>query len=211
MSPAELLLFTPDTKSIGISNRVIVGLISTQTANCSLVLYSHEHEAWKIADFGLTSEGSSQKACSTRYSRGTPGYRAPELLREDGKYTNKVDIWALGCILYELVFETKAFQSDWDVQYSKCNDSLRERLRLLTETERNPDMTAKSFASKIMCEMLDIDPSKRPSAEQVHRIFSLGMDQSLCHSCKSLYEQCEELNQVDVQEFSRNSLVIKEI
>jgi len=31
------------------------------------------------------------------------------------KYTNKVDIWALGCILYELVCGQAAFDGDWDV------------------------------------------------------------------------------------------------
>jgi len=31
------------------------------------------------------------------------------------KYTNKVDIWALGCILYEVVCGQAAFNGDWDV------------------------------------------------------------------------------------------------
>ena len=48
--------------------------------------------------------------------RGTVGYRAPELIREDrAVYNNKVDIWSLGCILYELVWCRKAFSSDWNV------------------------------------------------------------------------------------------------
>ena len=32
----------------------------------------------------------------------TPCYTAPELFRKDGKYSFKSDLWALGCILYEL-------------------------------------------------------------------------------------------------------------
>lgn len=55
----------------------------------------------------------------TVYSRGTASYRAPELLVEAAAFTNKVDIWALGCVLYELVIGKVAFHEDWAVrQYS---------------------------------------------------------------------------------------------
>ena len=33
--------------------------------------------------------------------KGTPLYLAPEIVREI-KYTEKVDIWSFGCIIYEL-------------------------------------------------------------------------------------------------------------
>jgi len=32
----------------------------------------------------------------------TPCYTAPELFSEDGVYSYKTELWALGCILYEL-------------------------------------------------------------------------------------------------------------
>jgi serine/threonine protein kinase len=68
---------------------------------------------WKVADFGLTSQGTSQSLHYTEFARGTSGYRAPELLLQDtAVYNNKVDIWALGCILFELVVGTKPFTTD---------------------------------------------------------------------------------------------------
>jgi len=39
---------------------------------------------------------------------GTPLYLAPELVRGEA-YDNKVDIWALGCVLYELITLNPAF------------------------------------------------------------------------------------------------------
>lgn len=42
-------------------------------------------------------------AITTVYSRGTPAYRAPELLMGKYAFSNKVDVWYIGCILYELV------------------------------------------------------------------------------------------------------------
>jgi serine/threonine protein kinase len=76
------------------------------------VLYSQKENIWKLTDFGLTRDGSSQIAHVTRYSRGSECYRAPELLLGH-PYTNKVDIWPLGCILFELVFGSKAFSNDF--------------------------------------------------------------------------------------------------
>ena len=81
-----------------------------------LVLYSHQDNRWKLTDFGISAEATSQRARSTRYSRGTSSYRAPELLNEQATFTKRVDIWALGCVLYELASGKVAFHEDWAVR-----------------------------------------------------------------------------------------------
>lgn len=68
-----------------------------------------------MADFGLASEGTSQGNLTTKFGRGTEGYRAPEVvmaIEDSGTFNNKVDIWAMGCILYELVLGHQVFRSD---------------------------------------------------------------------------------------------------
>jgi serine/threonine protein kinase len=79
------------------------------------VLFSRSSCTWKLADFGFTAEGSSGNILSSRFSRGTQGYRAPELIQENPSYTRKVDIFALGCVFYEAVMGKKLFTSDWSV------------------------------------------------------------------------------------------------
>ena len=127
----------------------------------TLVLYSSYDKLWKIADFGLTTEGTSNRAITTVYSKGTQGYRAPELLLGDPKFNNKVDIWAIGCILYELVAREKAFASDLQV-FSIS------QLRI-----SNP-IFPESFLmhiSESIHEMLKNNPHDRPSVSTLRLLF----------------------------------------
>lgn len=64
------------------------------------------------------SEATSKRGITTEYGRGTTCYRAPELLDQEKDritFTNKVDIWALGCIISEMVTGHRVFDNDWTV------------------------------------------------------------------------------------------------
>ena len=80
-----------------------------------IVLYSCKDGLWKLANFGLTIEGSSRTNLLTQYARRTQGYRALEFLESNNEptYTNKVDIWSMNCILYELAIGKYVFNFDW--------------------------------------------------------------------------------------------------
>src|SRR5271154_5664176 len=73
---------------------------------------------WKLADFGISTAGTAKRLIATKDARGTERYRAPEILFSEPSvpsYTNKVDIWGLGLILYQLFTGKNAFQSDFDI------------------------------------------------------------------------------------------------
>ena len=115
---------------------------------------------WKITDFGLVAQGTSKTLRGSTGGRGTTGYRAPELL---GQYTpqfnNKVDIWSIGCIVYELAARHKAFADDVSVfRYSLGGITLSP---IFNETFDN--VTAAAI-DKIIRDILQIDPSLRPTA-----------------------------------------------
>lgn len=63
----------------------------------------------KLGDFGISRvlEGTSDAAMSTV---GTPYYMSPEVCRND-PYNWKSDVWALGCVLYEICALKRAFES----------------------------------------------------------------------------------------------------
>ena len=54
----------------------------------------------KIADFGFAKETSGSRVFNHTIL-GTPLFMAPELLAKK-PYTSKSDIWALGCIAYQI-------------------------------------------------------------------------------------------------------------
>jgi ankyrin repeat protein len=128
---------------------------------CILVLYSHEQKVWKIADFGLASVATSNLATSI-FQRGTAGFRAPELLSEDPKSSNKVDIWAMGCILFQLCTRRPLFQSDFGV---------REFDRSKFKLEAHIPEAGRSHLSQCLLETLKKEPPLRPSILSLMALF----------------------------------------
>jgi serine/threonine protein kinase len=105
--------------------------------------------------------GTGSQAYTTNYSRGTPSYRAPELIT-NGKYNNKVDIWAIGCILFELVFREKAFVGDYAVlQYHQLPGELSVPMK------DGWDMAQQSSFTELIHRLLDLNPIRRPEADKL--------------------------------------------
>lgn len=100
----------------------------------------------------------------TKRGGGTVGYHAPEIalcLEQEIRFTNRADIWALGCIIYELATGIKAFPSP---------ETLREfsYSKLDFPQDRFPfDGISADFLFKLIQSMLICDPSKRLSASGV--------------------------------------------
>jgi serine/threonine protein kinase len=119
-------------------------------------------------------EGSTEIQKTTCYSRGTPGYRAPELLELSGSqseksvYSKKSDIWALGCIFYELTFSKQLFVSDLSAR-----DWAVSGRELELPFEYLPiDQSSATMFEVLLRRMLLLDPIHRPTinnlCEQLH-------------------------------------------
>ncbi len=73
----------------------------------------HGRTTPRVADFGLAKlvqpDDEGQLQSRTGRPMGTPAYMAPEQVRSAKHVDNRADVFALGCILYELMCGRRAF------------------------------------------------------------------------------------------------------
>jgi serine/threonine protein kinase len=69
----------------------------------------------KIGDLGF-SKNVSKMSKKTSKCPGTVNYMSPELIRQEVEYTNKIDIWALGCVIFEIVTLRILFDGKFDYE-----------------------------------------------------------------------------------------------
>ena len=85
-------------------------------------------EWWvKIGDFGISKRVQNDDT-SLKTEIGTRGHLAPEVLgyinEETSTYTNAVDMWSLGCIVFELLTQKRPFPNAWALG-AYCQGSVR--------------------------------------------------------------------------------------
>jgi NIMA (never in mitosis gene a)-related kinase len=115
-------------------------------------LFLTEDNIIKVGDFGI-SKALNNSADMAKSAVGTPYFMAPEVCKGE-QYGPKTDIWALGCILYEIVSYKKPFDErdlsgvfeqiiskDFDVLPSHVDANLKMLITM----------------------MLNKDPARRPS------------------------------------------------
>ncbi|XP_066246360.1 serine/threonine-protein kinase Nek8-like [Euwallacea similis] len=83
------------------------GVVHRDLKSENIFITGLRKDVLKIGDFGISKLLANNYLANTII--GTCNYAAPEIC--DGKpYNNKTDIWALGCVLYELCELDKMFQ-----------------------------------------------------------------------------------------------------
>ncbi|MEO1084857.1 MAG: protein kinase, partial [Acidobacteriota bacterium] len=94
------------------------------------VLFGQDGEA-KIVDFGLSAIAEpGSDIIETEELFGTIGYVAPEILRQE-PFDGRVDIWALGAVIYEMTTGARPFQANEMLDLFRVMDQDPEPLRSL--------------------------------------------------------------------------------
>ncbi|XP_042061304.1 probable serine/threonine-protein kinase DDB_G0280111 [Salvia splendens] len=120
---------------------------------------------WKLCDFGSTS--TNHKRFEKPEEMGieednirkhtTPAYRAPEMwdLFRRELINEKVDIWALGCLLFRICYSKLAFDGE-------------SKLQILNGNYRIPDQPKyNTLLIDLIRDMLQSSPDNRPDITQV--------------------------------------------
>ncbi|KAF2272310.1 kinase-like protein [Westerdykella ornata] len=150
----------------------------------------------KIGDFGLATSGQYQRADKkmlagsqadgdmTR-SIGTALYVAPELRSNvSGNYTDKVDMYSMGIIFFEMCYPLKtAMERDHVLR------QLRERKHTLPAEFETPE---KALQGSIITSLINHRPSERPSCAELLRSGKVPLqieDESVKEALKALSDR----------------------
>lgn len=112
----------------------------------------------KIGDFGVAKILKENNFANTLI--GTPYYISPELC-EELPYNEKSDIWALGCILYELCTYKHPFNA-------KCQASLV--MKILENKPKSINKYYSDDLQKLINLILDKNYKTRPSCEDILKL-----------------------------------------
>ena len=143
-------------------------------ANILVVRKRPDHPYWhvKLGDFGISKkvdEGSNTSLRTER--RGTRSYSAPEVLgitrpagHKSSTYTNKVDIWSLGCVLFNLA-------SGGEHAFNTGDECHLERYCIGTSPLNSPNIPLRlsSAGHDLLRQMLNADAHERPGASDALR------------------------------------------
>ncbi|XP_030461953.1 uncharacterized protein LOC115681983 [Syzygium oleosum] len=150
---------------------------------------------WKLCDFGSTS--TNHKRFEKPEEMGieednirkhtTPAYRAPEMwdLYRKEVLNEKVDIWALGCLLFRICYLKSAFDGE-------------SKLQILNGNYRIPELPKySSFITDLINDLLQASPDARPDITQVW--FRVN-EQLPVGQQKSLPDQPPEMQSAEIHE-----------
>ena len=124
----------------------------------NLLLEQGKHWGVKIADFGLaavlpTQDSKLDKQC------GSPGYIAPEVLRETG-YNCQADIFSLGAIFYKILTGANLFKGG-------CTEAKLTNNKACSFEFNEHQWKYKSAAARsLVTQLLREDPRQRITARQ---------------------------------------------
>ena len=133
----------------------------------------------KIGDFGISRVLESNDGFAESVV-GTPYYMSPEIV-QGATYNHKTDVWAMGCVLFELLTLTKTFQA---------TNQLRLAYEIVKNEHGEIDARYSDGIQQLVNQMLQKDPDLRPTSNEV-------LNNKLFHEddrIKELQQKIWELN-----------------
>lgn len=152
----------PISQCIELFSQICGAVYYAHTLNCvhrdlklENILLDKDDQA-KLTDFGFTRECTTKSILETVC--GTTVYMAPELTERKVYDGFKIDIWALGVILYTMMTGSMPFDED---------DEARIKWKIVNEMPNFDSDVIGHDAKDLLVKLLSKDPSKRPTMREI--------------------------------------------
>ncbi|MEZ4360605.1 MAG: protein kinase [Kofleriaceae bacterium] len=137
-------------------------------------------ERIKLLDFGiakLSAPPGGNRGTLTGELMGTPTYMAPEQCRGTGAIDGRADLYALGCILYDMLCGRPPFLADG------AGDFIAHHLYFPPEPPRAHEPLLPEQVERLVLWLLEKDPDRRPRSaadviDEIDRIGSATRDRA---------------------------------
>jgi serine/threonine protein kinase len=113
-------------------------------------------ERVKVIDFGLAKIGAGD-ITQAQMVFGTPAYMSPEQCRSTGEIDQRSDVYALGCILFELVCGRPPFEGG-------MRETMGQHLRTVPRRASSFNSEVPYALDELIAVMLSKDPANRPQS-----------------------------------------------
>lgn len=110
----------------------------------------------KLGDFGIARDTQEQALTEAGLTVGTYYYMAPELVRGEEGATGQVDLYALGCVLFELLTGSPPFQGN---NFAQIFD---QHLKAEPPRVRDYQVECPAQIDSLIAHLLAKDPDQRP-------------------------------------------------
>src|SRR6185312_14863961 len=157
LSPADAIeVIRRVAEALGAAHEL--GVVHRDVKPSNIMLANGSIEQVKLLDFGVARVANAdQLSTRTGIMIGTPGYMAPEQARGDRDVGPRADVFALGCILFELLTGEHAFVGD-NVMAVLAKILLEDAPRV---AELRPELPHE--LDELVSRMLAKQPAERPA------------------------------------------------